>query len=134
MMMLVRFGVSGAAAALTLFATLFLLTEYLRVWYVYSVVIASVLSFFVSFALQKLWTFRGQSTGATGPQLAAFVVLFLANSAINAGLLYGMVEYLHAPYLMAEAVIAVLIAIWNFIIMRYVIFRPADRTTSPNPG
>ncbi|MFN9849003.1 MAG: GtrA family protein [Alphaproteobacteria bacterium] len=132
LVMLVRFGVSGVTAALTLFGTLFALTEYAGLWYVHSVLIASVVSFFVSFGLQKLWTFRAQSTGATGPQLLAFVALFLANSAINAGLLYAMVEFLHAPYLAAEVLIAILISIWNFIIMRYVIFRPVRET--PNPG
>jgi putative flippase GtrA len=125
LLMLFRFGVSGVAAALTLFGTLYLLTEHAGLWYVHSVLIASVVSFFVSFGLQKLWTFRAQSAGATLPQLLAFVALFLANSAINAGLLYAMVEYLHAPYMAAEVLIAILIAIWNFVIMRYVIFRPA---------
>ena len=53
----------------------------------------------------------------------AFVALFLANSAINAGLLYVMVEDFHAPYLLSELSIAVLIAMWNFFIMRFLIFR-----------
>lgn len=134
LVMLTRFGISGATAALALFGTLYLLTEHLGLWYVYSVLIASTVSFFVSFGLQKLWTFRDQSSGAALRQLLAFVGLFLANSAINAALLYGMVEYLHAPYLAAEVLIAILIAIWNFIVMRYVIFKPDRALASPAPG
>ena len=118
-----RFGVSGLAAAGTLVGTLYALTEFAGLWYIHSVLIASVVSFFVSFGLQRLWTFRHSDQGAALPQLAAFVALFLANSAINAGLLYLTVDYLHAPYLIAELGIAILIAIWNFGIMRYLIFR-----------
>ena len=85
--------------------------------------IASVVSFFVSFGLQRLWTFRSTEPKAALPQLMAFVALFLTNSAINAGLLYVMVEDFHAPYLLSELLIAVLIAMWNFFIMRFLIFR-----------
>ena len=120
---LLRFGISGVAAALTLMGTLYVLTDFAGLWYIHSVLIASVVSFFVSFGLQRLWTFRGVDQGAALPQLIAFVALFLANSAINAGLLFVLVEYLHAPYLISELFIAVAIAIWNFCIMRFLIFR-----------
>ena len=118
-----RFGVSGVAAAMTLMGTLYGLTEFAKFWYIHSVLIASVVSFFVSFGLQRLWTFRSTEPKAALPQLMAFVALFLANSAINAGLLYVMVEDFHAPYLLSELLIAVLIAMWNFFIMRFLIFR-----------
>lgn len=120
---MLRFGISGVAAALTLMGTLYVLTEFAGLWYIHSVLIASVVSFFVSFGLQRLWTFRDVDQGAALPQLLAFVVLFLANSAINAGLLYLMVDHLHAPYLVSELFIAIAIAIWNFCIMRFLIFR-----------
>lgn len=118
-----RFGVSGLAAAGTLVGTLYALTEFAGLWYIHSVLIASVVSFFVSFGLQRLWTFRDVEQGGALPQLVAFVALFLANSAINAGLLFVMVEHLDAPYLLSELFIAILIAIWNFCIMRFLIFR-----------
>ncbi len=120
---MLRFGVSGVAAAMTLIGTLYALTEFAGLWYIHSVLIASVVSFFVSFGLQRMWTFRDVDQGAALPQLVAFVALFLANSAINAGLLYLMVDHLHAPYLISELFIAIAIAIWNFCIMRFLIFR-----------
>ena len=120
---ILRFGVSGVAAALTLMGTLYALTEFVGLWYIHSVLIASVVSFFVSFGLQRMWTFRDVDQGAALPQLAAFVALFLANSAINAGLLYVLVEHFPAPYLVSELFIAIAIAIWNFCIMRFLIFR-----------
>lgn len=120
---MLRFGISGVAAALTLMGTLYALTEFAAIWYVHSVLIASVVSFFVSFGLQRMWTFRDVDQGAALPQLVAFVTLFLANSAINAGLLYVMVDHLHTSYLISELFIMILIAIWNFCIMRFLIFR-----------
>lgn len=118
-----RFGVSGGLSALTLMATLYVLTEYAGLWYVLSATLAWVASFGVNFVLQRQWTFgQGAWTGA-GPQLAAFVALFLANTAINAGLLYLLVDHLHAPYLAAQIGLMALIAIWNFFIMRHLIFR-----------
>ena len=128
---ILRFAISGVAAALTLMGTLYLLTEFAGLWYIHSVLIASGVSFFVSFGLQRLWTFRRAGQGAALSQLMAFATLFLANSAINAGLLYVMVDHLNTPYLLAELGIATLIAIWNFAIMRWLIFKDGAGRATP---
>ena len=51
------------------------------------------------------------------------MALGLANTAINAGLLYALVDWAGAPYLIAQAGLIALIAAWNFLIMRRLIFR-----------
>ena len=117
-----RYGVSGVAAAVTLIGLLYLFTEKAGLWYIHSVVIASVVSFFVSFFLQQRWTFRGHGQARSWRQLIAFVTLFTANSAINAALLYVLVDKVGWPYLLAQLFLLVLIAAWNFVIMRVLIF------------
>lgn len=117
-----RYAVSGGAAAVTLIGLLYLFTEKAGLWYIHSVVIASVVAFFVSFFLQQRWTFRGHGQARSWRQLIAFVALFTANSAINAALLYVLVDKVGWPYLLAQLFLLVLIAAWNFVIMRVLIF------------
>ncbi len=117
-----RYGVSGGAAALTLIGLLYVFTEKVGLWYIHSVVIASVVSFFVSFFLQQRWTFQGHGQDRSWMQLIAFVALFTANSAINAALLYVLVDKVGWPYLLAQLFLMILIAAWNFVIMRFLIF------------
>ena len=122
---MLRFGVSGGISAATLMATLYALTEWAGLWYVASATLAWIASFGVNFVLQRQWTFAQGPWRGAGPQLAAFTALFLANTAINAGLLYLLVERLGAPYLAAQLGLMGLIAAWNFVIQHWLIFRRA---------
>lgn len=117
-----RFGVSGLLAAASLFATLYLLTDLLRLWYVASAGIAWIISMAVSFALQRNWTFRSRGREGARAQLVAFIALGLFNAAANAGLMYLLVDRAGLNYLAAQLLLAVLIAVWNFAIMRFAIF------------
>lgn len=117
-----RFGVSGLLAAASLFATLYVLTDLLKLWYVASAAVAWILSMAVSFALQRGWTFRSRGRDGARTQLVAFIALGLFNAAANAGLMYLLVDRAHLNYLAAQLLLAVLIAVWNFVIMRYAIF------------
>lgn len=121
---LFRFGVSGLLAAASLFATLYVLTDLLGLWYVASAALAWVISMAVSFALQRGWTFRHRGREGARAQLVAFLALGLFNAAANAGLMYLLVDRAHLNYLAAQLLLAVVIAVWNFVIMRYAIFTP----------
>lgn len=122
---ILRFIVSGGLSAATLMAIFYVLTELAGLWYVAAAVIAWILSLLVSFTLQRTWTFRVSGREGAGGHLAAFVVLGLANTAINAGLLFALVEWAGAPELVAQAGLVLLIAAWNYVIMRRLIFRAA---------
>ena len=58
--------------------------------------------------------------------MIAFVTLFTANSAINAALLYVLVDKVGWPYLLAQLFLMILIAAWNFVIMRVLIFPKSE--------
>ncbi len=122
-----RFLISGGLAAGSLVASLYVLTDLLGLWYVASAALAWGISLLVSFSLQRTWTFGARGREGAAGQLAAFVGLGFANGAINAGLMFVLVDRLGAHYLAAQVGLAVLIAAWNFAIMRYLIFprRPA---------
>lgn len=122
--LVVRFVISGGLAAASLFATLYVLTDVLGLWYVASAALAWLVSMLVSFALQRAWTFRTQGRARATRQLTQFMTLGVMNAAINAGLMYALVDRLGVHYLLAQFGLAFLIAAWNFVIMRYAIFTP----------
>ena len=66
-MRIVRFLISGSSAAGINLGTLFVLTHFFDVWYLLSSVVAFSVSFFVSFTLQKFWTFNDASLPARLP-------------------------------------------------------------------
>ncbi len=127
----VRFGISGGLSAATLLAAFHILTDRLGVWYVAAGALAWLISLAVNFLLQRNWTFRAAG-GARG-QAAAFLALGLVNAAINAALLYGLVDLAGLPKLPAQALLTLVIAAWNYAVMRRLIFRvpPEERSAPP---
>jgi len=54
---IVKYLISGASAASVTLGGLFVLTHFLGLWYLLSAIISFIAAFFVSFFLQKYWTF-----------------------------------------------------------------------------
>ncbi len=109
-------------AALANFATLYSLTEYAHIWYLFSSVIAVIAGFVVSFLLQKFWTFRNMHLSTVHIQFSLHVLLSLANLVLNTVALYLMVEYAHLWYIAAQFISVAFLAFVNYFIFRKYIF------------
>jgi len=118
-----RFFVAGGSAAGTNLAIFYLLTSVMGFYYVWSSIIAFIISFFVSFTLQKFWTFRDESLSGLNTQLAKYISVALFNLAVNTAMLYLLVEYAHFHHLSAQLFTILTIAIWSFFIYHVVIFK-----------
>src|SRR3989344_279145 len=57
----IRYIISGGTGAVVNLATLFVLVHFFQVWYLLSVIMAFVVAFFVSFSMQKFFTFNDDS-------------------------------------------------------------------------
>lgn len=119
---LFKYLVSGGSAAVVSLGTLYLLTEYAHFHYLLSAVLSFIVAFFVSFLLQKFWTFQNKGREDMHVQLAAFLLVSLGNLALNTLLIYTFVEVFHLWYLLAALISGGLIAVESFFIYRYFIF------------
>ena len=118
-----RFMVAGGLATLVNLGLLYVLTDCFLVWYLLSAIISFVTAFFVSFTLQKFWTFGDSSREGMHVQAGIFLLVAAGNLGLNTLFLYVLVEYALFHYLLAQIIVSVFIAIENFLIYRYVIFR-----------
>lgn len=128
LMRLVRFVISGGTATFVNLSTLYILTHYFGVWYLYSSIAAFTVSFFVSFTLQKFWTFENKSIDGLHVQATLFLTVILAALAVNTFLIYVFVEYMHAHYLIGQLVSGLFIAIMNFLGYKHFVFH--ERSSS----
>lgn len=122
----VRYLIAGSIAAAVNLGTLYFFTDILDVWYLFSSVLSFLVTFFVSFALQKFWTFRDKETKGIHTQGLLYFALALANLAVNSALLFFFVEVLRIWYLLSQVFAAGLIATATFFIYRNFIFKRAD--------
>ena len=124
----VRFFIAGGSAAVTNLTVFYVCTSVFTVYYIWASILAYGISFFVSFTLQKFWTFRDNSLFHLNKQLAKYLFIMLFNLGVNTAILYTLVEYAHLPPLVAQILAIMLIAVWSFFVYHFFIFKPAVST------
>src|SRR3989339_427517 len=88
----IKFIISGMTAAGVDFFCIYFLHSVLLVNVVLSATIAYAIAFFVSFCLQKFWTFSDNDKERMSGQMILYLIVGLINLSINAGLIYLLIE------------------------------------------
>lgn len=117
---LVRFGFSGGAGVVAGYITLYVLTEFAGLWYIFSAIFAGVVNGGINFFLEKFWTFKNNDKKAIYKQAGLYTVLRLALFGADVGLLYVLVEYVRMHYLVAQILITIILSLISFIVCRII--------------
>lgn len=120
---IVRFIASGAVGAATDLFLLWFLTRIAGVWYLISAIVAFILSFIVSFFMQKLWTFKDKKTERIHIQAGGYLLITLLNLLLNTALVYAFVQYLSLHYLVAQILASIILAFESFFAYRKLVFK-----------
>lgn len=125
-----RYTISGCTAAFTNIGLLYVLTDFIGVWYVLSEIISFIVAFMISFTLQKYWAFQDRSQEGVHRQAISFFVVAIFNLLLNTALIYILVEYLHLHYVVAQFLIGILIAVENFFLYQFLIFNKKNKAVN----
>jgi putative flippase GtrA len=118
----IKYLIAGGSASLVNLALLFFFTHFIGFHYLVSATLSFTVAFFVSFYLQKFWTFRDNSREGISKQGGKYLATGLANLAINSALMYVFVDIFHIWYMYAQVLAALLIACESFLIYKFLIF------------
>jgi len=119
---LIKYVISGGVAATTDLSLLFFFHDIFDIDVVVSATLAFIIAFFVSFYLQKFWTFSDNSRDKIKQQMAIYFIVGSVNTAINAWAMNLLVNSWHIWYLLAQVIVAGSIALYSFIIYKFLIF------------
>ncbi len=119
---LLRYIISGGTAAVTDLAALYILNNYLGLHYLPASVIAFVISFFVSFLLQKFWTFKSHEE-KTHKQIFMYLGNSLFGLGLNTLLMYVFVDGANMPVMLSQVFAGGLVAFCTFFISRNLVFK-----------
>ena len=118
---ILKFLMSGSLAASTEYVT-FLALHAIGLM----LVLANALSFscglIISFLLNKHWVFSRKGNGPK--QFVMYATLAGINLIIGSGLIVLLVHGLQLPAFLAKLCVMGLIATWNYVIFKKVIFKP----------
>jgi len=117
-----KFFVAGSSAGAVDLVFLFIFHGLFHWNLVISTSLAFILSFIVSFTLQKFWTFRNYNQALVIRQF----LLYIANAFIGLNLngfgMHLLVNKYHVWYLLSQFVVNLIIGFYNFLIYKTIIF------------
>ncbi len=122
---LIKFCMVGGVGTIINLVILFLLVEFLNVWYLFSAIFAFIIAVTNNFILNKFWTFESYSKkkSVLTKQYTQFFIISLFALGVNLIFLYIFVEYFNLWYIFSQF-LAILIALSiNFIGNKIWIFR-----------
>ncbi len=110
-----KFCIVGGTAAVINFLIYYYCTARLNVWYIYSAIIAFLVSAIFNFIANKLWTFRNRETGRQIlNQMLKFCITMSAGLSINIGIIYTLTEWFGFDYRISWVFATGVVTFWNF--------------------
>ena len=111
---LIRFGIVGVIATIIDYVILYLLTEYLDVYYLMSSTISFIISLIVNYLLSIYWVFAVKKK-QTIKEVMLFIILSVIGLIVNQLILYIGTNIFNLYYMMSKLIATILVMIYNFI-------------------
>jgi len=125
---MVKFYVVGGSGTVVNLCTLYALTNFLGLWYLFSSVMGIIVSVTTNFFGNKLWTFKVKEN-----KIKLYINFWIASITgiiIQLALTFALVQYLNVWYVLA-AFIAILIASFsNFLLSKIWVFKHDKHSNS----
>ncbi len=119
----IKFVVSGGLATIVNLFFLFIFYSILDLQIIYAASLSWLLTFLVSFNLQKYWTFRSFSFKKIPHQVTLYILLALVSLTLNARWMYLLVESLNMHYILAQIIVLFVLAVLNYTVYKFIIFK-----------
>jgi len=119
---LIKSQLGSVLATLFDFTSLYLLTEWVGIYYVISSGIASGIGAVVGFLVQRNWAFK-RTDKAWGYQAVKYGIVSLLILILNMGGIYLFTEYFSFQYMISKVIIAFIIGLFvSFPLFRYYVY------------
>lgn len=111
---ILKFGVVGGGAFLIDYSVLYVLTEFVGIYYLTSSVISFIVSLIFNYILSIYWVFD-VTKKQTLKDIIIFVVLSTIGLGINQVVMYLGSDILHIYYMLTKLVATAIVMVWNFV-------------------
>lgn len=120
MVQMKRYIIVGLISFTIEYILFFILYKLLNVWYVFANAVVYAITFWISFLLNRNWSFK--SRGNIYRQLILYFLLFIINLFVSSNVIYLLSDKLLISPLYSKVVTMCIIVMWNFIIYKKIIY------------
>lgn len=121
-----KFATVGGTTFLIDLLLLYLLIDYLHIYYVQATALAFGIAVSINYFVSRRFVFTG-TRRSVHAGYAIFLLIAGAGMVAVTGLMVVFVEVLHLPYLPARIMIAGIVGLWNYGMNLYVNFKVAGK-------
>lgn len=119
---LFRYTFVGGFAFIFDFGSLYILTEYLNVYYLLSAAIAFLLGLAINYFLSVIWVFGKRSIKSKHVEFVIFALIGIFGLALNELIIWFFTEVVNIHYLYSKLISTALVYLWNFFIRKFTLF------------
>jgi putative flippase GtrA len=120
---LFRYIFVGGAAFIVDFGSLFILTDFLGVYYLISAAIAFILGLLANYILSVNWVFNRRTVENRTFEFGIFALIGIIGLGLNEVIIWFFTDNLQMYYLYSKIISAVIILFWNFFARKFTLFR-----------
>lgn len=119
---LVRYIFVGGIAFIIDFMSLFVLTEYLDIYYLVSAAIAFTLGLLFNYIMSINWVFNKRKYKNIHFEFGMFAVIGIVGLGLNELFIWFFTQDLQIYYLISKILAAIIILFWNFFARKITLF------------
>jgi putative flippase GtrA len=117
----IKYVITGLVSFTTEISLVYLFTEVVKLWYIYSNSMALLAVFIINFSLNRFWAFRSRQPFVK--QLIMSGTLFFLNLVAGNAIMYFFTETIRLYYLFSKVIATGMAVTWNFLLYKYYIYK-----------
>ena len=119
---MLKYTLVGGVAFLLDFSMLYVLTEYLHIYYILSATAAFIAGLLCNYILSVFWVFHERALSSKLAEFLVFSLVGVIGLLLNDGLIWSLTEAGKLHYLTSKVIATVVIFFWNFFARRQLLF------------
>ncbi|MBW1971284.1 MAG: GtrA family protein [Deltaproteobacteria bacterium] len=120
---LFRYTFVGGFAFIVDFGSLFVLTEFIHIYYLISAAIAFILGLGTNYILSIIWVFDKRIFKNKYIEFMIFGIIGIVGLGLNELFIWFFTEEMHFYYLISKIISTFFVYLWNFFARKFILFR-----------
>jgi len=120
---LIKFIIVGIIGVIVNASLLYILTEYINIYYIYASIISIEISIISNFVWNDLWTFKDNRDKPKWKRFVYFQTFSIIGICIYVILLYIYTDIFHIYYLISNLMTIPITVLWNFGMNKFITWK-----------